>query len=108
MPMLLYSPKKIVTLRKAAGMNASELAKRAGISGASLWYIEKGITVDPKFATIDSLAKALGVPVPMIMADKVDPDIDAQIAAAVGTLSPKHKATLLNLARSLGTPDKPD
>ena len=99
--MLIYSPKKIIALRAAAGLNQSELARKAKISSPSLWSIEQGETKMPKASTLINIAAALGVTLQEIMADSQPSDIDAQLAAATGSLTPAHKAAILAAALSL-------
>jgi transcriptional regulator with XRE-family HTH domain len=99
--MLPYSPEKIITLREALGLNQSELARGAGLSAPTIWALENGKTVEPKYETLRDVAKALGVSLPEIMADEQPSDIDDQILSAAGALSPPNKAALLAAAKAL-------
>lgn len=107
MPMLIYSPKKIVALRRERGLGQSELARKVGISAPSMWALEEGKTIMPKAATLIGIASALGVPLSAIMSDTVPTDIDGQIAAAVAALDPAHKAAILAAAQAFGNGKKP-
>lgn len=99
--MLSYSPKKIVALRLACGLNQSELARKAGLSSPTIWALELGRTQLPKFTTLRDIAAALGVPLSAIMADEQPDDIDEQIKATSNGLSPANKAALLAAAKAL-------
>ena len=93
--MITYSPIKIIDLRLKLGLKQSELARRAGLSAPTVWALEKGDTKMPKFDTLKALADALGVPIPRIMADEQPSDIDAQLIAAIGILTPANKGAIL-------------
>ncbi len=99
--MLPYSPEKIIALREARGLNQSELARGAGLSAPTIWALEKGDTVEPKYETLRDVAKALGVPLSAIMADEQPSDIDDQLKATAGALNPPNKAALLAAAKAL-------
>lgn len=66
-----YDGKKITSLRESKGWSMGELARRAQISQPSLWALEHQVTKKPKFATLTSLAGALGVPVKALLPAKV-------------------------------------
>lgn len=51
--------KRVKTLREAAGLSQSELARRVGIKPPSLWEIEAGETKTVKAATLMRLSEAL-------------------------------------------------
>jgi len=55
-------------LRRAADLTASELAAASGISAGMLSKIESG-HISPSLATLQSLAKALNVPITRLFAD---------------------------------------
>jgi DNA-binding XRE family transcriptional regulator len=52
--------------RRAAGMKAAELARRAGVRAATVSDIERG-RIDPRFGTVRALADVLGVDTDDIM-----------------------------------------
>lgn len=56
----------IVAYRKSKKLSRKALAKRAGISEATLWYIEKGRT-SPKLDTVYAIADALGIPAELLV-----------------------------------------
>jgi transcriptional regulator with XRE-family HTH domain len=53
---------KVRRLRKQAGMNQQQLAAAAGLAMSMVTHIEQGRTKDPRWSTIQALAKGLGVP----------------------------------------------
>lgn len=99
--MFRYSPNKIIAAREKAGLNQSELARKAGLSSPSIWALEKGETKMPKFVTLSSVARALGVPVQAILDDHQPIDMDDHIQAAITSLSPANKAAILGAAKAL-------
>jgi len=99
--MLIYSPAKIIAARKALGWNQSELARRSKLSAPTIWALEKGETVEPKYETLRDVAAALGIPLQAIMADEQPADIDNQLMASSRSLTPANKAALLAAARAL-------
>lgn len=99
--MLVYSPKKIIDLRKKIGLNQSELARKSGLSAPSIWALERGETKLPKYETLAAVASALGVPLPAIMADQQPSDIDEQLFSAAKALSPANKAGILAAMQAL-------
>lgn len=99
--MLVYSPTKIVELRKERGLTQSELARKARPSAPTVWALEKGETKMPKLQTLKAIAEALGVPMPTLYSDKQPADIDERIHAAATALEPQNKAALLAAALAL-------
>lgn len=57
----------LILLRKNAGMTRPQLAKAAHLDPSQLWRIETGRAV-PYDSTIGRLARALGVPVAVLIA----------------------------------------
>src|SRR2546428_2229510 len=51
----------LTQLREEAGISMYELAKRTGINRSTLMRIEDGTTTQPDTATLNTLARALGV-----------------------------------------------
>ena len=49
------------------GWSQSELARRSGVKQGVLSYIESGRTLHPRIDTLALIAKALGVPVEMLI-----------------------------------------
>jgi transcriptional regulator with XRE-family HTH domain len=47
--------------RRRAGLTQAELARKAGIAPNHLSRLESGEKIDPRFATVASLAAALGI-----------------------------------------------
>ena len=99
--MLPYSPKKIIALREIRGLNQSELARGAGLSAPTIWALENGETTMPTFETLRKVAAALGVPLSAIMADEQPSDIDDQLKATFGALTPQNQGAVLAAAKAL-------
>ena len=103
--MLIYDPKKIIALREGKTWRAAELARRSGLSQPTIWALEKGVTVKPKYETLKQVAEALGVPIKAILAErpkgKAGQDWDDQLTAAYNSLDDANKATLISIAHSL-------
>ena len=99
--MLIYDPNKIIELRKERGLNQSELARRAGLSAPTVWALEKGETVEVKFETLSAVAAALGVPVQALLSADQPSNMDAELVAVSGSLTPGNKAALLAAAHAL-------
>lgn len=103
--MLVYDPAKIVALREGKGWNQAELARRAKLSQPSVWALERGETRMPKFETLAAIARALGVPLPEILAarpkGKKGENWDEQLIAAYQALDDGNKAALMAVAQSL-------
>ncbi len=60
---------QLKNLRAERGLNHSDLAKRAGLSRATLWQLEHDSTISPTLRTLEKLAKALGVSVHALVED---------------------------------------
>lgn len=58
---------KIRTMRRSLGINAADLAQRAGVSAGMLSKIENG-QISPSLATLQGLASALNVPIASLFA----------------------------------------
>jgi transcriptional regulator with XRE-family HTH domain len=56
-------------LREGGMFSRHELAERAGMSAGNIVKLESGITTRPRRATVEALAKGLGVPVERLLAD---------------------------------------
>lgn len=103
--MLIYDPQKIIALRESKTWRAAELARRSGLSQPTIWALENGVTMKPKYETLKSVADALGVPIKAILAErpkgKAGQDWDDQMTAAYNSLDDANKATLISIAHSL-------
>jgi len=103
--MLVYDPQKIISLREGKGWNQAELARRSELSQPTVWSLEHGRTKMPKFETLDSVARALGVPRSAILAvkpkGKKGEAWDEEILAAYEALDDDGKATLIAVAQTL-------
>ncbi len=53
--------KQVTDLRQRSGLSISGLAERAGVAKSYLLKVEKGEVENPGLATLDLIAKALGV-----------------------------------------------
>lgn len=65
--------KRLAELREQAGLSQEDLGVRAGLHSMSISKIERGV-VQPKLATVEALARALGVKVAeLLAAPEVEP-----------------------------------
>jgi transcriptional regulator with XRE-family HTH domain len=48
-------------LRRGLGLTQEQLGERAGVTGQTVWLLEKGRLKDLKLSTLEGLARALGV-----------------------------------------------
>lgn len=55
--------------RKARGLSASELARRAGLARTHVSLIERGTRRTPSIETVQAIARALGVSVSELLGD---------------------------------------
>ncbi len=92
--------------RKRAGLTLEALAGQAGISASFLAYIEANAR-KPSLATVDKLARGLGVPVselfkafPGSHRPHEGPDAAAQFAQSVRDMGPGEKAAVLDIVRA--------
>lgn len=58
----------ILTCRRARRFRQGDVARRAGISESYLSLLERGLRKDPTLTTLSSIAKALDVPLPLLIA----------------------------------------
>lgn len=99
--MLNYDPDKIKTLREGRGWNQSELARASKLSANTIWHLERGLIRMVKHQTLESVARALGVPLQAILAANQPADIDAQLHSAIDGLNGPNKAAMLAAAQAL-------
>lgn len=59
--------KRIKELRERAGLTQSELAKRAGLEQGHISRIERGAQKDISLSTLQAIARALAVPLAVIL-----------------------------------------
>ena len=52
----------IASERKRLDLSLQQVADRAGITKSHMWELEQGRSVNPTIATVNCLAKALGIP----------------------------------------------
>jgi len=52
----------IASERERLGLSLQAVADRAGITKSHMWELENGRAVNPTIATVNGLAKALGIP----------------------------------------------
>lgn len=52
----------IAAERKKLNLSLQDVANRAGITKSHMWELENGRAVNPTIATVNGLAKALGIP----------------------------------------------
>jgi transcriptional regulator with XRE-family HTH domain len=64
---------RIRTLRQAAGLSQTDLARQAGLSQRAVSAIENGEIANPGVYTLDNLATALGLPLIALLAPDAGP-----------------------------------
>jgi transcriptional regulator with XRE-family HTH domain len=87
--------------REAQGVSRETLAARLGVSYDTLGAIERGVTRNPRFATVVALATALEVTPCWLLTGQRDPGTDRFIQAAAA-LSP-HSARVRYLSAAVVT-----
>ena len=60
---------KIRAIRKAVGLTQEEVARRSGLGFTAVSRLERGVATDPHYSTMVAVARALGVPVTMLLPD---------------------------------------
>lgn len=100
---MIYHPEKVRALRLQKKLSQATLAKRAGVSQATISALEKG-EPEVKHATLVQVAAALGVPLREIMKRPTKADaaahIDDAIALAVA-LDPETAAAWILAGKAL-------
>src|SRR5579862_4963159 len=91
-PIHRYIGRIIHLMRKEKGMRQSELALLTGLKQPNLSRIENGL-VSPRQATLEKVAKALGVEVQVFFSESKVQEVERKWAASMG---PKHAALLLS------------
>ncbi|HEY8402031.1 MAG TPA: helix-turn-helix transcriptional regulator [Cytophagaceae bacterium] len=93
---------KIKQLREEKGYSVRELAKRAGLSKTTVSEVENNIVDNPKKETIERLAKALDVPVGLLMEEdevlqSISEEIykDAEFRGSLSYLSEEEKIGMI-------------
>jgi len=90
-PIHRYIGRVIHLIRKEKGMRQSELALLTGLKQPNLSRIENGL-VSPRQATLEKIAKALGVEVGVFYSESKVQEVERKWAASLG---PKHAALML-------------
>src|SRR5579862_4431549 len=91
-PIHRYIGRIIHLMRKEKGMRQSELALLTGLKQPNLSRIENGL-VSPRQATLEKIAKALGVEVQVFFSESKVQEVERKWAASMG---PKHAALLIS------------
>jgi transcriptional regulator with XRE-family HTH domain len=63
--------------RRAAGLSQEEVARRAGIGLNAVNRLERGESSDPHYSTLQGLARALGVPIELLVKEEAPPKAGA-------------------------------
>lgn len=66
-----------------------------GLSAASIWKVEKEVTVDPGYATIANICKALGVTIQEVLTAPTVDDPGSRMQAMFAALPPSHQQAML-------------
>lgn len=105
-PMATFA-KRVESLRKAAGLNQPQLAKKAGVTKGLIWQIEQGRNQEVKMLQLFKLAAALGVGARFLATGLGSPVALGQVDNDEGELvslyrlcSDRHKDNILESARS--------
>lgn len=56
-----FNPDALITARERAGLTQDELGKRANLAMNTIWHLEAGRSPSPRTATVEKVAKALGL-----------------------------------------------
>ncbi len=101
---MIYEPAKIRSLRKERKWSQQELARRAGLSQATISDLERGLE-HVKAATLTQVAVALGVPLKEIMrvrksAQAEDQDLDDAMSLVLA-LDPASRAAWIAAGKAL-------
>jgi transcriptional regulator with XRE-family HTH domain len=73
---------RLLEAREGQGLSRETLAARIGVSYDTLGAIERGVTRNPRFATVVGLAAALEVTPSWLLTGQRDPGTDRFIQAA--------------------------
>ena len=90
-PMHRYVGRVVHLIRQEKGLKQSELASLTGLKQPNLSRIENAL-VEPRQATLQRVAKALGVAVEEFYSDARVQDVERKWAASLG---PKHSALMM-------------
>lgn len=90
-PMHRYVGRVVHLIRQEQGMRQSELALLTGLKQPNLSRIENGL-VSPRPATLDKIAKALGVEVAELHSEGRVQEVERKWAASLG---PKHAVLMM-------------
>jgi transcriptional regulator with XRE-family HTH domain len=82
------------------GLNAAEVARRAGINSSGVYDILSGRSRSPRLDTIHKIADALRVPVASLFEEKRISELRAAIIDAIEGLSEEDRARILSTARA--------
>lgn len=101
---MIYEPAKIRSLRKERNWSQQELARRAGLSQATISDLERGLE-HVKAATLTGVAVALGVPLKEIMRVRKAGQSDEQdlddAMSLVMALDPNTRAAWIAAGKAL-------
>src|SRR5215218_9809056 len=75
----------VVRMRDSRGLTQAQLAEALGVAQPRIAEIERG-DANPRLITLSRLALALGVTLPELLVDNLNPPIDAEMAAAMETV----------------------
>ena len=87
--------KRLKACRQQKKLSQVQLTKLSGVSAKFVSSIEHG-EGNPSLATLDSLAKALGVPVGLIVGD----DVGTEIVQMINARSKNDRARLLRIVKA--------
>ena len=77
----------LAQLRKAKGWSQQDLGIRAGLHGITISEIERGAT-NPKLSSLEAIAKALGVPLDVVVAAVRQTPADPKVVGGLLGLRP--------------------
>jgi transcriptional regulator with XRE-family HTH domain len=83
----MFSTERISTLRKSKGLSQEVLAEQSGVSLRTIQRMEQGDTV-PRGHTLQTLAKALGVPLDALRTEPAQPAASPQPAGPMPVSAP--------------------
>lgn len=86
------------------GLNAPEVARRAGINPTGVYDILKGKSRSPRLDTIHKIAvQGLGIPMAALFIEPTDQELDNELSETIGMMPKDERKRFLTMARAYMT-----